>query len=204
MWNLCSPASGEGGASQFRRLSVISRIAASATILTRRSRRELKHSGKHQLQESGGTALRLHQPARVQHRSRREYGFSLVEALVAMAILLVTIATFIQLFGVAAAASQRAARRSLAALAAMQKMEELLSEAGSALALSPATVLQADVDGYSDHLPGGAARVAFTRRWSIQPLRSASAPLLVLQVVVIGPGGAVEARLVTLRRTGFA
>ena len=135
---------------------------------------------------------------------RSESGFSLVEALVAVAILIVTISAFIQLFGVAAAANQRAARRSLAALAAMQKMEELRSEAGAALTPSPARVLQTDVYGYSDRLPGGAARQAFTRRWSIEPLMSAPAPLLVLQVVVFGPGGGIEARIVTLRRAGSA
>jgi Tfp pilus assembly protein PilV len=135
---------------------------------------------------------------------RLESGFSLVEALVAMAIMLVTIATFIQVFGVAAAANQRAARRSLASLAAMQKMEELRSQTGLALAASPAAVLLDDVDGYSDRLSGGATRVAFTRRWSIEPLLSDPAHLLVLQVVVIGPGGGVEARIATLRRTGSA
>jgi prepilin-type N-terminal cleavage/methylation domain-containing protein len=140
----------------------------------------------------------------VQQRIRQQPGFSLVETLVAMAIMLVTIGTFIQLFGVAAGANQRAARRSLASLAAMQKMEELRSESGSALVPSPAAVLQADVDGYCDRLPGGATRVAFTRRWSIEPLLSDPAHLLVLQVVVIGPGGGVEARIATLRRTGSA
>ena len=146
----------------------------------------------------------MHHHARVQDGIRPESGFSLVETLVAVAILLVTISAFIQLFGVAAAASQRAARRSLAALAAMQKMEELRSEAGAALTPSPARALQTDVYGYSDRLPGDAARQAFTRRWSIEPLMSAPAPLLVLQVVVIGPGGGIEARIVTLRRAGSA
>jgi prepilin-type N-terminal cleavage/methylation domain-containing protein len=135
---------------------------------------------------------------------RPESGFSLVETLVAMAILLVTIGSFIQVFGIAAAANQRAARRSLASLAAMQKMEELRSEAASALATSPAAVLQADVDGYNDRLPGGATGVAFTRRWSIEPLVSDPLHLLLLQVVVFAPGGGIEARIVTLRRTGSA
>ncbi|MQA29642.1 MAG: prepilin-type N-terminal cleavage/methylation domain-containing protein [Luteitalea sp.] len=129
----------------------------------------------------------------------RQAGFSLVETLVAIAIMLVAVASLSQLFGVAAAANRRASRRTLASLAGRQKIEELRSSKGTTLAPSPAEALEADVNGYSDFFDAGRA-ASFVRRWSIDPLPAEPSSLLVLQVVVLGRAGTIEARLVTLLR----
>jgi len=120
----------------------------------------------------------------------RSDGFSLVEVLVAVAVVAVGVASLAQLL-VAATGTARAARvRSMALLIAQQKLEELqgapvLSDP------SPAQAIFTDTPPYVDRLTtrGG----VYTRRWSIDAVPGTDA--FVLQVFVV-PG---RARLVSVR-----
>jgi prepilin-type N-terminal cleavage/methylation domain-containing protein len=120
----------------------------------------------------------------------RSDGFSLVEVLVAIAIVAVGVASLAQLL-VAATGTARAARvRSIALLIAQQKLEELqgapvLSDP------SPAQAIFTDTPPYVDRLATRSG--VYTRRWSIDAIPGTDA--FVLQVFVV-PG---SARLVSVR-----
>ena len=126
-------------------------------------------------------------------------GFTLIETLVAIAILLTAVGSLSQLFGLAAAANRRAVARTLGTIAARDKIEQLRSAPWAGLIASPVAALEDDVDGYSDRV-GGGAMPALVRRWSIAPLPADPSRLMVLQVLVLGAGGSPEARIVTIRR----
>jgi prepilin-type N-terminal cleavage/methylation domain-containing protein len=136
-------------------------------------------------------------------RADSQAGFTLIETLVATAILITVVASLSQLFGLVVATNRRAASRTLATVTARDKMEQLASMPWPALIASPAAVLEDDVEGYSDRV-GGIVIPWFSRRWSIAPLPADPLRLVVLQVVVVGPGGRVEARLATVRRRAGA
>jgi len=121
-------------------------------------------------------------------------GFSLIEVLVATAIITVGVASLAQLFGAAANANRLAATTSTTLLLAEQKMEQLRSETG--LSASPPGALSVDTAGYVDYLdqsgvPLGTdsmtvpAGTAYICRWSIEPLPSSPVNTIVLQVSVI-------------------
>jgi len=133
----------------------------------------------------------------------RDNGFSLVETLVASAILITGIVSLAQLVVVSSRARAAAGARSLAALLVVDKIERLralpwtVDDAGAPvsapeLGVSPADALERDVPGYVD-APGG-----WPRRWSVQPLPSDPADTLVVQVRVVTPGGA-DVRMATVR-----
>lgn len=133
----------------------------------------------------------------------REDGFSLLEAVVASAILITGVFSLAQLVVSTSRAAAASDARSLAAMLVIDKMEQLRGlrwtvDAGGlpandpGLAPSPGDALERDAPGYAD-APGGC-----TRRWLVQPLPSDSTDTLVLQVRVITPGGA-EARMTTVR-----
>jgi prepilin-type N-terminal cleavage/methylation domain-containing protein len=146
---------------------------------------------------------------RVRRNSADCAGFSLVETLVAVTILAVALASLAQLFGVAAAANQRARRTTVASILARQKMEELRSLAWDAApGPSPTGTLETEVAGYSDFLdargqpfdsPAAADGVAFVRRWSIERLSTDPGRAHVLRVVVVAADRRVYARLTSIR-----
>ena len=133
----------------------------------------------------------------------RAKGFSVIEAVVASAILIVGLGSLAQLFVTSTRATGAAGARSQAAILAADKMEQLrtlawtvdpagLPASDPALSASPSDALDRDVVGFSDQ-PGG-----WTRRWSVQPLAASPADTIVVQVRVVAPGGA-EARMTTVR-----
>jgi hypothetical protein len=128
-------------------------------------------------------------------------GFSLIEALIAAALVASAVVTLAHLVA-AGAAQTTAARRSISALVlAQSKLEELRSAPflfaadgsrvdGPALARSPEASLVEDVDGWMEALDrfGDAATdrqpLHFLRRWAVRPLRDGDIDSLVLQVCV--------------------
>jgi type II secretory pathway pseudopilin PulG len=110
--------------------------------------------------------------------SKSESGFSLVETLVATALLAVSLVALAELFGVAAKSNASARTGSFAAVLAEQKIEQLraltwgfdslglpisdsatdtsvspeLAAGGTGLSPSPSNTLQANTDGYVDYL----------------------------------------------------
>jgi Tfp pilus assembly protein PilV len=117
--------------------------------------------------------------ARVQER-----GSSLIEALVATLIVSTGVVTMAQLLSIAAVTNLAARRSTVAAIAAEQKLEELRTLPFDELQISPASALEQNTDGYVDYVG------IYTRRWSIEPVSSASGSSLVIQVLVTTADGA--------------
>ena len=135
------------------------------------------------------------------HSSR---GFSLIEVMVASAILGCAVLSVAQLVATATSATADARRVSEATLLAWQKIDELRSlaftfdDAGlpvtdPALAPSPAGTLTSDTDGYVERLDA-----QYRRRWAIAP--AGNPDLLILRVRVVPAGREHElASATTLR-----
>jgi prepilin-type N-terminal cleavage/methylation domain-containing protein len=129
----------------------------------------------------------------------RDQGFSLIEALVAMTIMLVTVLPLVQLLTTSTQSNATARANSLATLLAVAKVEALRSIEwdAAALAPSPGGALLTNTPGYVDYLDGrgtllndpglptGSAPpgAVYVRRWSIEA-PPAAPNTLVLQVVV--------------------
>jgi prepilin-type N-terminal cleavage/methylation domain-containing protein len=116
------------------------------------------------------------------HTDMRAAGFSLVELLVAMAIVLAGVVSLARLFLVSADAARVAQMSSSALLLAQRKLEALRADA-PALDATPAGTLDADTAGYVDYPSEGGT--AFVRRWAIEPLPGSVREGLLVQVVVL-------------------
>ena len=141
-------------------------------------------------------------------RIESSWGFSLIEVMVASAILGCAVLSVAQL--VAAAIGSTAGARSVseATLLAWQKLDELRSlaltfdDAGgpvtdASLQPSPAGTLQRDTAGWVDYPATLGAR--YRRRWAVD-LSGGSPDLLILRVRVLGTGSDQElAGAVTVR-----
>lgn len=143
----------------------------------------------------------------------RSAGFSLIEVLIATAIVMGGVGALAQLFLASGNANRGAEAMAIAVLLAEQKVEELRA-ADAGLALSPSGTLAADTDGFVDYFdaaggslggsqttpPGG---TIFVRRWSVAPRTGGAVETLILQVVVmpLNRSTAVRgsARLVSVR-----
>ena len=146
-------------------------------------------------------------------------GFTLIEVLIALGILVLAALGTAQLLSAAALAVRDARVHAVAATAAAQRMEQLLALEWEApgLAASPAGALDDNVDGGVDFLdadgqvvgagPLAPAGAAFVRRWSIDAATGERPDVRVLRVVaralaadLAGARAARgEARLVTVR-----
>src|SRR4051812_16623544 len=100
----------------------------------------------------------------------RNAGFSLVEVLVATALLAVTVAGLAELFAISVKNNAAARYGTAAAVLAAQKIEQLRVDPN--LAPSPGSTLQSDTEPYVDHVG------PYTRRWSIEPMPASSAVLV--------------------------
>lgn len=122
-----------------------------------------------------------------------EHGFSLLETLVAVALVAVALSALAHLLAVSIHANARARRSSIASVLAQDKIEELRSQAAS-LAPQPAASLDANTPGLCDFLdehgrPLGTGSVppdgtVFVRRWSITPVSADPGGSVLLQVAV--------------------
>jgi hypothetical protein len=128
-------------------------------------------------------------------------GFCLLEVIVATTTLIVALSALAQLLSVATFATRSARTMTLAAVLAQQKIEDLVPRAalgGVGLGASPSDALDRDVDGYSDFVDASGvivgvgttapAAAVYRRRWSIEPL-STSPATLVLHVLVTDARG---------------
>ncbi len=150
-----------------------------------------------------------------------EDGFSMIEVVVATAVLVVGVVGLAQLSLVGAKANAEAGRTTTAAILAQQKMEALRSTSwgSGALAPSPVDALAMDRIGYVDYLDAGGRVLGdgtaplppdarYVRRWAIAPLPSDPVNGLILQVLVQprvvkggsgAPSGPGRARIVSVR-----
>ena len=148
-------------------------------------------------------------------------GFSLLEVLVALALLGSGLAALAQLFIMATEANVSARATTVATTLAIDKMEQLKGQ-GADLRASPPGSLHVNSEGYCDFfdgvgrpLGGGALAppgMVYARRWAVEPLPSDPENTRVLQVrvtrqsrmlrsVLIRPGAAPAdaSRLVALK-----
>ena len=138
-------------------------------------------------------------------RIHSAHGFSLIEVMVASAILGCAVLSVAQLVATATAATADARRVSEATLLAWQKLDELRSLAFAfddgglpvtdpLLVPSPAGTLSADTDGYVERVDD-----RYRRRWAVAPA-AGNPDLLMLRVRVLPVGRDNElASVVTLR-----
>jgi len=138
--------------------------------------------------------------------SRGFSGFSLIETLVATAVLTIGVLGLAQLLVMATAANRNARTVTTAAVLARSKMEELRAVPFDSLTASPPGALAADTPGFVDYLDASGADLdaragaAFVRRWAIAPLASNPLNATVLQVLVQTTAAyAGETRLMSLR-----
>ena len=114
--------------------------------------------------------------------SRAEHGFSLIEVLVAAAILAVGLLSLAQLLAMTVSANAAAGRRTYASVLAAQKLEDLRAE--------PWSVLEANIGEFADVLDrsGGSidapSAAVFRRRWFVEPWFGDPADTLVIRVIV--------------------
>jgi type II secretory pathway pseudopilin PulG len=117
---------------------------------------------------------------------RSSRGFTLVEAVVAAALMATAIVFLAQLASLGARQSDSNRRTWTATVAAQSKLEELRAVPwtnaiqGRGLQLSPAQSLVEDVAGYVEAL----ADVGFTLRWAVSRFDGADPNTLILQVCV--------------------
>jgi prepilin-type N-terminal cleavage/methylation domain-containing protein len=121
-------------------------------------------------------------------------GFSLVEVLVATAILTAGVAGLAQLVALASRTTLHAKEITFAAVLAQEKVERLLADVVTAAATSPPGALESNVDGYVDFAdaagrllgsgPTAPAGSAYVRRWSIDREPTGGRNTWVVQVLV--------------------
>jgi prepilin-type N-terminal cleavage/methylation domain-containing protein len=125
---------------------------------------------------------------------RSACGFTLIEVLVALGIVVGGVTALAPLASMTVRANTLARTMTTTAILAQQKMEELLPEVGVDLDRSPAGALARNLDGWFDfvdrsgHVLGGGAPppagADYLRRWSVEPLADSAGHLLVVQVLV--------------------
>lgn len=131
-------------------------------------------------------------------------GGTLLEVITALAVFSTALLVLAQLFAVATRSNRMAREMTYAAVLATQKMEQLREPAFSGLVPSPSSALTENTSGFVDYLDetgrwAGTGttpppRAVYVRRWSIEPLPADPAGTMVLQVLVISPGGAGNTR----------
>jgi type II secretory pathway pseudopilin PulG len=134
-------------------------------------------------------------------RAHREAGFSLIESVIATALLAAGVAAMAQLLAAAVVTNRTALETTDATLLALQKMEQLRATAFTDLEASPPGALDSNQPGCFEYAG------AYVRRWSIAPLIG-NPDVLIVQVRVLplrsaGAGGSGaspgEARLASVR-----
>ena len=129
-------------------------------------------------------------------RPGHDRGFSLVEVLIAVAVLVAGAMALVPLVMLAAAANASARHATYATVLAAQKLEELRSRQ----TVPPAASGVEYVDRLGE--PRGPGNAAYVRQWSIEPVAADATGALVVIDVAVAPragAGPGEARLVTVR-----
>jgi prepilin-type N-terminal cleavage/methylation domain-containing protein len=129
-------------------------------------------------------------------------GFTLIEVIVALGLVLAIATASAQLVSMTVRANAVAQTLTAAVILAQQKIEELLPEAGVSMGPSPPDALAEDRARCFD-VVNWRGRV-LRRRWSIEPLAGEAGDTLAIQVLVIDARDGAHVRLVAAKaRTGF-
>ena len=119
-------------------------------------------------------------------------GFSLLEVLIATAVMVAGVGALAQLFVLAIASNARARSATTSVILAQQKMEELTAESPP-LSQSPPDALIRNEPGFYELVDG-----VFLRRWSVLSLPEDPDRAFVLQVVVTHAGQGPGVHLVSI------
>ncbi len=124
--------------------------------------------------------------------SRNTDGFSLIEVLVAMALLAGALASVAQIVVLVSASTMAARHATFASVLAAQKLSQLHSQPLTELGLSAPDAWMRSTPGFVEFLNGGGeslgwsdpppANTIYVRRWSVTPLAGDPAGGVVLQV----------------------
>jgi hypothetical protein len=117
----------------------------------------------------------------MQNHVRSCAGVSLVETMVAVAILAVAVLSLARLFTVSAAVLDRASRASTSAILASQKIEELRSRAAALVIPGEGSE---HVDARGAIVAGASSGAGYTRRWRLRALAADPDRLRVVDVRV--------------------
>jgi type II secretory pathway pseudopilin PulG len=112
---------------------------------------------------------------------KSDHGFTLIEALIALAFVSVMTTGLASLVIASTGLVRDAHDDTSASTLAIQKIEELRQSinAGMVVPLSPDTSLETDVSGFSDHTD------TYVRRWRVSLLPSGEASMRIVQVRVV-------------------
>ena len=128
----------------------------------------------------------------------RHAGFTLIESLVAMGLVVVIALGSAQLFIVAMARNLSAREQLAMALLASTKVNDLAAAAADGtIAVSPADSLDRAVDGWSD--TAIQAGRPYVRRWRVSPVQGFGDEVVALAVRVTPAAGTEDVRVVTIR-----
>ena len=131
----------------------------------------------------------------------RADGFTLIESLVAMGLIVAIALGSAQLFTIAIARNLSARQQLSMSLLASTKVTDLAAAAaGGTIALSPADALDHNTDGYSDIAADGGRR--YVRRWRISRVSGFGDDVVAIAVSVTPVDGAGNVRLTTVREWG--
>jgi len=129
---------------------------------------------------------------------RQHDGFTLIESLVAMGLVVTVALGSAQLFGVAIARNLHARDQLVMSLLATAKVNDLAAAAaGGSIALSPSDSLDRPADGCTDTLVDD-GRI-YVRRWRISRVSGFADDAVAIAVKVTPAAGAGEVRLATIR-----
>ena len=132
---------------------------------------------------------------------RNSAGFTLVEVLVATAILVTVAAGTAQLFGVALRHDLESRRQLAMAAAAAAKMDELAGVVALAAApVSAAGALDRAARGYSDSIT--VSGFALQRRWTVSPIAEVPTAVALVVRVVSAPGAAADYEVASVAEAG--
>jgi len=130
-------------------------------------------------------------------------GFTLVEVLVATALVVVVAAGSAQLFAIAIRQGIASRQQLAMTLVASRKIDELAARvARNDFTVAPAGVLDRATDGFADVAVEAGA--TFQRRWLIAPAIGypSTAVVIIVRASALAPAPAADVELVTLREPG--
>ena len=130
---------------------------------------------------------------------RQSDGFTLIESLVAMGLLVTVALGSAQLFSIAIARNMYAREQLVMSLLATAKVNDLAAAAADGtIALSPPDSLERTTDGCAD-TPVDAGGRPYVRRWRISRVAGFGNDAVAIAVRVTPEAGAGEVRIATIR-----
>jgi prepilin-type N-terminal cleavage/methylation domain-containing protein len=130
---------------------------------------------------------------------RRDDGFTLIESIVAMGLVVTVALGSAQLFSIAIVRNLHAREQLVMSLLAAARVNDLAAAAADGtIALSPPDSLERTIDSYADTPVDGGGR-PFVRRWRISRVPGFGDDVVAIAVRVMPEAGAGEVRIATIR-----